>query len=192
MALSSTTWPRKGFTLITRNDSEGYVRDYPAQASSNQPIAIGDAVCLLNGVVVPATAGQDPGLVPFGVVMDVLTSAGRPFTHQTTKIIASGGVGRVRVCYDPLAEYVVRCETSVGPSNIGKPVILTASGANATTGHSYQSVTIPASASVGDMFKIVCLSPYGELGGKDTGGGAGNGVVVRWNNHLFKLGTAGQ
>jgi hypothetical protein len=192
MALSSTTWPRNGFTLVTRNDSEGYVRNYPAAASTNQPIAIGDVVCLLNGVAVPATAGQDPSLVPFGIVTEVLTSAGRPFTHQTTKIIASAGVGRVRVCYDPMAEYVVRCETSVGPSNIGKNVTLVASGANATTGRSYQSVLIPASASVGDMFKIVCLSPFGELGGKDTGGGAGNGVIVRFNKHLLQYGTAGQ
>ena len=180
MALSSTTWPRNGFTLVTRNDNESYVRDYPAAASTNQPIATGDAVCLLNGVIVPATAGQDPGLIPFGVVVGVLTSAGRPLTHQTSKIIASAGVGRVRVCYDPFAEYVVRCETSVGPSNIGKPVVLTASGANATTGRSYQSVTIPGSASVGDMFKIVALSPFGELGGKDTGGGAGNGQPVKY------------
>lgn len=192
MALSSTTWPRNGFTLVTRGHHENYVRNYPAQASSNQPIAIGDAVCLLNGVIVPATAGMDPGLAGFGVVTDVYTSANRPFTNQTTKIIASGGVGRVDVCYDPFAEYVVRCETSVGPSNIGKHVTIVASGANATTGRSYQSVTTETSASVDNPFTIVCLSPFGELGGKDTGGGAGNGVIVRWNKHMFKAGTSGQ
>lgn len=192
MALSSTTWPRNGFTLISRDHHEGYVRDYPAQASSNQPIAVGDAVCLLNGVIVPATAGQDPALAGYGIVVGVMTSAGRPLTHQTTKIIASGAVGRARVCYEPNAEYVVRCETSVGPSNIGKNVILVASGANATTGRSYMSVDIPASASAGDMFKIVALSPFGELGGKDQGGGSGNGVVVRFNKHMFRAGTAGQ
>ena len=192
MALSSTTWPRNGFTLVTRDDHENFVRNYPAQASSNQPIAVGDAVCLLNGVIVPATAGQDPGLKGFGVVQCVYTSANRPFTHQTTKCIASGAVGRVDVVYSVNAEYVVRCETSVGPSNIGKNVILVASGANANNGRSYMSVNIPASASTNDLFKIVDLSPFGELGGKDSGGGAGNGVVVRWNNHAFRAGTAGQ
>jgi hypothetical protein len=191
MALSSTTWPRNGFTLLTRNDSEGYVRDYPAAASTNQPIATGDAVALLNGVIVPCTAGIDPTLTPFGVVVEVVTTAGRPFTHNTTKIIASAGVGRVRVCYDPMAEYVVRCETSVGPTNIGKSVSLVASGATALTGRSTQSVAI-VSASVGDLFKVVALSPYGELGGKDSGGGAGNGVIVRWNRHLLGFAVAGQ
>lgn len=192
MALSSTTWPRNGFTLVTRGHHENYVRNYPAQASSNQPIAVGDAVALLNGVIVPATAGQDPGLTGYGVVIDVYTTANRPLSLQTSKIIASGGQGRVDVCYDPFAEYVVRCETSVGPSNIGKNVALVASGANATTGRSSQSVDVTASASVNDLFRIVSLSPFGELGGKDSGGGAGNGVVVRWNRHAFKAGTAGQ
>lgn len=192
MALSSTTWPRNGFTLVTRNCNEGYVRNYPAAASTNQPIAIGDAVCLLNGVIVPATAGQDPGLAPFGVVIDVFNSANRPFSLQTSKIIASAGTGRVDVCYDPNAEYVVRCETSVGPSNIGKNVILAGLSANAQTGRTYATVDIPASASVNDLFKIIAISPFGELGGKDTGGGAGNGVVVRFNRHLLKSGTSGQ
>lgn len=192
MTLNSTIWPRNGFTLVTRTDNEGIVREYPAQASTNQTIAIGDAVALLNGVCVPATAGQDPDLAGFGIVVGIATTAGRPFTHQTTKIIASGGVGRVRVNYDPYQEYVVRCETSVGPSNIGGNVVLTTSGANATTGRSTASVTIPASSSSGDMFKIVALSPFGELGGKDQGGGAGNGVIVRWNKHMFKAGTAEQ
>lgn len=192
MALSSTTWPRNGFTLVTRNDQEGYVRNYPAQASTNQPIALGDAVSIVNGIVVPCTAGQDPGLKGFGVVINVYTTANIPFTNQTTRLIASGGVGRVDVCYDPYAEYLVRCETSVGPSNINKNVILVASGANANTGRSFMSVDIPASASTNDLFRIIAYSPFGELGGKDTGTGSGNGVVVRWNNHVWKTGVAGQ
>lgn len=186
------TQPRNGFTLFGRFD-ESYVVNYPAAASTNQPLAKGDAVALLNGTVVPATAGQDPTLQPIGVVLEVYTTANRPLTHQGTKIIASGGVGRVDVFCDPAARFIVRCETSVGLSNYGKNVTLTASGANASLGQSLQSVTIPASASVGDLFKIVRLSPYGELGGKETGGEAGNGVIVTWNRHMFgKGGTAGQ
>lgn len=189
------TYPRNGFTLITRNDSEDYVRNYKATASTNQPIALGDAVCEVNGIIVPATAGQDPTQVPFGVVVGIYTSANRPFTSYLSKIIISGGDGRVDVNYDPNAEYVVRCETSVGPSNLNKNIILVASGANANTGRSMQSVDIPASASINDMFRIVRIAPQNDIvgvNGFNELGGAGNGVVVRWNRHAYKAGTAGQ
>lgn len=187
MALNATTWPRNGFTLVSRTQAvEGTIRNYPAQASTNQTMGVGDAVSLLNGVIVPCTAGQDPGLKGYGVVIDVYTTANRPLTQQTNKCIVSGGVGRVDVCYDPNAEYVVRCETSVGPSNIGKNVILVCSGQNALLAQGAMSVNIPTSASVNDLFRIISLSPFGELAGKDTGGGNGNGVIVRWNNHQLK------
>lgn len=189
------SYPRNGFTLIRRNDSEEYVRNYRAQASTNQPIALGDAVSIVNGIVVPASGGQDPGQAGFGVVVGIYTSANRPFTLQNTKIIASGGDGRVDVCYDPFAEYVVRCETSVGPSNLNKNIILVASGANSLTGQSFQSVDIPASASINDLFRIVRIAPLNDIVGQNGFnelGGAGNGVVVRWNRHVYKAGTAGQ
>lgn len=192
MALSSTTWPRSGFTPVVRSDNSEYVRNLPAQASSNQTIGVGDAVARVNGVVVPCTAGQDPGLRGFGIVLAVYTTANRPLTQQVNKCIVSGGVGRVDVCYDPNAEYVVRCETSVGPSNIGKNVTLIASGQNALLPWGSQSVNIPASASLNDLFQIIALSPFGELAGKDTGGGAGNGVIVRWNFHALRASVAGQ
>lgn len=193
MALSSTTWPRNGFTLVTRSDGNtGWVRNYPAQASTNQTIGIGDAVAYVNGVIVPCTAGQDPNLAGYGVVLGVYTTANRPLTQQVNKCIVSGGVGRVDVCYDPNAEYVVRCETSVGPSNLGHNVILVCSGQNANLPQGSMSVNIPASASINDLFRIISLSPFGELGGPDTGTGNGNGVVVRWNRHTLKAGTAGQ
>src|SRR5665213_1159114 len=160
MALSSNTWPRNGFTLVSRTQAvEGSIRNYAAQASTNQTIGIGDAVALLNGVVVPCTAGQDPGLKGWGIVIDVYTTANRPLTQQLNKCIVSGGVGRVDVCYDPNAEYVVRCETSVGPSNIGKNVILVCSGQNALLPNGSMSVNIPASASTNDLFHVVSLSP---------------------------------
>lgn len=193
MALNSTTWPRNGFTLVTRTQAtEGTVRNYPAQASTNQTLGVGDAVALVNGIVVPCTAGQDPGLKGWGVVLNVYTTANRPFTQQVNKCIVSGGVGRVDVCYDPNAEYVVRCETSVGPSNIGKNLILVCSGQNSMLAQGNMSVNIPASASINDLFHLVSLSPFGELSGKDTGGGNGNGVIVRWNNHMLKAPVAGQ
>lgn len=182
--------PRQGFTPVRWPNQ--YVQNFAAQASTNQVIAKGDAVAYLNGVCVPCTAGQDPGLKGWGVVLAVYTTANRPLTFQTTKYIASAGVGRVDVCFDPMQEYYVQCVASAGPSNMGKNVTIDVSGANATTGISGMSVTIPASASINDLFKIVSIGPFDELSGKDTGGGTNNGVIVVWNNHALKAGTAGQ
>lgn len=197
MAINSgTTWPRNGFTLDRRsNTTEQFVRNYPAQASTNQPIANGDAVAILpTGIVVPATAGMDPGLPGFGIVMGVYTTANRPFTEQTVKIIASGQPGRVDVLYDPfMAEFVVRCENSAGPGDLTANFMLVTSGATATTGRSQQSVAIQSSASPDNLFKGV--GRYAETnditgtnGFKDSGT-AGQGIVVRWNRHKFKAGT---
>lgn len=183
--------PRVGFTP-SRNPSIGFVGNYPAAASDNQSIAKGDAVALLNGTIVPCTAGQDPSLRGWGVVLAVYTTANRPLTNQTTKIIASAGTGRVDVVWDPNQTYYVQCETSVGLSNIGKNVVLAVSAANATTGLSGEFLQIPASASLNDLFKITNIGPFDELSGKGTGGGTNNGVEVVWNYHQLKATTAGQ
>lgn len=179
--------PRIGFTP-SREPAQGFVRKLPAAASTNQSIAKGDAVAYLNGVIVPCTAGQDPGLKGYGVVLAVYTTAGRPLTFLNTKIIASGGVGMVDVCWNPDQTYIVQCIASVGPSNMGKNVTIDVSASNSLTGLSGMSVTIPASASVNDLFKVINFSPF-ELAGV---GGTNNGVEVRWNNHALHAPTAGQ
>lgn len=198
MAINTgSSWPRNGFTLVNRGEgnSENYVRRFPASCGGNQVIAPGQAVTIVNGVVVVATAAQDPGQAGFGVVMNVYNSSGRPFTQQATKFIASGANGLVDVCYDPYAEYIVRCETSVGPSNINHNVVLTGFSAQASLPRIIQSVDIPASASVGDLFRIIRLADINDLaqiGLNNPVGGSGNAVIVRWNNHTLKAGTAGQ
>lgn len=183
--------PRIGFTP-SRDVDRGFVRNLPAQASTNQAIAKGDAVAYLNGIIVPCTAGQDPGLKGYGVVLAVYTTANRPNTFNANKIIVSGGVGRVDVCYDVNQSYYVQCVTSAGPSNMGKNVTIDVSAANPTTGISGMSVNIPASASTNDLFKILNISPFDELAGKETGGGTNNGVEVVWNNHFMRGPVAGQ
>lgn len=198
MAINSGgSWPRNGFTLLNRGGggtTETYTRRYPASAGGNQVIALGQAVTIVNGVVVPATAGQDPAQLGFGVVTGVYNASGRPFTQQAAKYIASGANGMVDVCYDPFAEYIVRCETSVGPSNINHNVVLTGYSAQAALPNIIQSVDIPASASVSDLFRIVRLAEVNDLTaqGATPLGGAGNAVIVRWNNHTFKPASAGQ
>lgn len=198
MAINNgSSWPRNGFTLVNRGaggTSEAYIRRFPASCGGNQVIAIGQAVTMVNGIVVVATAGQDPAQSGFGVVLGVYNSSGRPFTQQAAKFIASGANGLVDVCYDPFAEYIVRCETSVGPSNINHNVVLTGFSANASLPNIIQSVDIPASASVADPFRIVRLAELNDLlsqGGNPVGA-AGNAVIVRWNQHTYKAGTAGQ
>ncbi len=182
---------RQGF-VPSRTIDQNKVRNLPAQASTNQSIALGDAVAYLNGVIVPCTAGQDPGLRGYGVVLAIYTTANRPMTFLANKLIVSGGVGRVDVCYDPDQCYYVQCIASAGPSNMGKNVTLDVSAANALTGRSGESVTIPASASVNDLFKIMNIGPFDELSGKESGGGTNNGVEVIWNFHWLKATVAGQ
>lgn len=183
--------PRIGF-VPSRQPVPDWIRNLPATASTNQTIAKGDAVAYVNGMIVPATAGQDPGLQGYGVVIACYTTANRPFTFNNTKLIASAGVGRVDVCFDPNQTYYVQCVTSVGPSNLGKNVIIDVSASNPLTGLSGMSVNIPASASINDLFKIINISPFEELSGKDTGFGPNNGVEVKWNRHLLHAPTVGQ
>lgn len=198
MAINTgASWPRNGFTLVNRGaggTSEAYIRRFPASAGGNQIIAVGQAVTIVAGVVVPATAGDAATLPGFGVVTGCFNTSGRPFTQQATKYIASGAAGLVDVCYDPFAEYVVRCETSVGPSNINTNVNITGFSAQAALPQVIQSVDLTASASNATLFRIVRLAEVNDLAslGSNPVGGSGNAVIVRWNSHVYKAGTAGQ
>lgn len=199
MAINSgTSWPRNGFTLARRsNTTEQYVYRYPASCGANStPIGIGSPVALVAGIVVPATAGQDPDQALFGVVTGVYNSSGRPFTFQSNKLIVSGAAGMVDVCYDPNAEYVVRCESSVGQSDILKNVVITGGSAQAGLPRIVQAVTLPASASVNDLFKFVRFATQNDLQGAAAGGfgppgPAGSGIVVRINRTVFDTKTTG-
>jgi len=185
---------RVGF-IPSREPSVGWVKNFPVNALAKE-VAKGDAVTMLNGSVLAASAGTNPTKQGFGVVLAVYTTAGRPLTFQNTKYIASGQVGRADVCFDPNQTYIVQCVTSVGPSNIGTNVAIDVSAANATTGLSGMSVDILASASINELFKIINLAPNepGVLTGSYTqgvtGGGANNGVEVKWNYHFLRAATA--
>lgn len=189
---------RNGF-IPSRQPATDWIRNLYASAQGTESIAKGDAVVMVNGVISRASAGQDPtNSEGFGVVVACYTTANRPFTFLTPKFIASAQAGRVDVCFDPNQTYYVQCVTSCGPSNLGHNAIIDQSAANATLGLSGQSVDIPASASANDYFKIINIGPFDELGGKlgvgnsQGGGGANNGVEVRWNNHFLNAPTKGQ
>lgn len=182
IGLTPSRWP-----------SPDSVMRVPVSANGTDTIAKGDAVVRVNGVCMRASAGQDPtNGKGFGVVLAVYTTAGRPLTFQNTKIITSAQPGMADVCFDPFQTYYVQCTTSVGVSDLGKNVVVDVSSANATTGLSAMSVSIPASASANDYFKIINFGPFDNISGYNTGGGANNGVEVQWNNHAFKGPVAAQ
>lgn len=195
MAINSgTSWPRNGFTPIRRTQTqESRVMRFPASCgANNNPIGVGSAVTNVAGIVVPTSGGQDPAQAGFGVVVGVYGSAGRPFTQQNIKVIASGQNGQVDVLYDPMAEFVVRCESSVGFADIFKNVVLTdASAPNPSLPRIVQSVTLPASASVNDLFKFIRFATLTDIQGAGLGGlltaapGAGAPIVVTWNRHIL-------
>lgn len=193
MALNTgTSWPRNGFTLLKRsNTQEGYTMRFPASCGGgNNPIGIGSVVAYVGGICVPATAGQDPAQAGWGVVTGVFNSSGRPFTQQANKLIVSGAAGQVDVCYDPFAEYVVRCETSVGFTDMLKNVVLTDGSATAGLPRINQSVALPTSASVNDLFKFVRFATQNDINAAGMGAigaapAAGAPIIVRWNRHVL-------
>lgn len=182
-----------GFTP-SRDPSVGMVRRMRCQANSdgaNQTLAKGDAVALVNNVVVPASGGMDPTHPGWGVVLAVYTTAGRPLTFQNTKILVSGQPGQVDVCIDPEQTYYVRCDASAGNADtLGKNAMLVVSAANTLTGLSGHSVTTQTSASINNLFKVINIGPFDDLGGLGTGAGANQGVEVRWNRHTLHAATA--
>lgn len=188
---------RLGFTP-SRQPVPDWIRNLPCSAGGGQTIAKGDAVCSVNGIIVRATAGQDPGQIGYGVVLAVYTTANRPLTFNNTKFITSATPGRADVCFDPNQTYYVQCVTSVGLSNYGFNLVIDQSAANSLTGLSGQSVDIPASASQNDLFKLIGVAPFDELGGKlgingNSGSGGGNTAVeVKWNRHFLHASTVGQ
>jgi hypothetical protein len=182
---------RNGFRPARDPDTR-YVQNFLASAGG-QPIAKGDAVIRNTaGKITAMPAGMDPG-AGFGVVLAVYTSSNgnlnRPFTHQATKFIASATTGRADVCWDPSMTYFVRCETSIGVGDIHSRVMVSAAAATAATGIGGMSVAVETSASVANPFKIIDLSPFEQLGGKNTGQAAGQEVEVAWNNHYLRTGA---
>lgn len=200
MAINNgTSWPRNGFTPVrAAGAQQSMVYRYPASCGANNtPIGIGSPVTLVGGVCVPCTAGQDPDQAGFGIVVGTFNASGRPFTFQSNKVIVSGAAGQVDVLYDPMAEFVVRCEASVGFTDILKNVVLTGGSAQAGLPNITLAVTLPASASVNDLFKFVRFATIDDLQGAQNGGlnlaapAAGTAVVVRWNRHVYDPKTSG-
>lgn len=194
--------PRNGF-IPSRHLNPDTIRRCWISAGGNFSFSKGDAVCAVNGIICPITAGQDPSQYGFGVIVAVYASGGgygRPLQGYTNKTISSGQVGYADICFDPNQTYYVQCVTSVGMSNLYKNVMVDVSAPNQLLGISGQSVDIPASASVNDLFKVINIGPFDEVvngagttqSPRHASGGPNNGVEVRWNRHFLNAPTANQ
>lgn len=200
MAISG--YGRSGFTP-SRELNPTFTQRVFISAGGNQAFSKGDAVVAVNGVICVATAGQDPAQFGYGVIVGVYSSGGgygRPLTFNLNKTISSGQSGYADVCWDPNQRYFVQCVTSVGMSNLFKNVMLDVSAANTQLGISGQSVDIPASASINDLFKIVGVTPFDQvtqaqgqaISPRHAVGAPNNGVEVAWNRHFLRAPTANQ
>ena len=177
---------RSGFTPIGTPDTR-YVANLPVSAGT-RPMGKGDAVRYVAGNLTNVEAGMDPGTV-WGVVLAVYTTANRPLTMQTNKIIVSGGVGRADVCWDPNQIYSCVVETSVATTTCPVNMQIDLSAMNPQLGISGMALTAQTSASVGNPFKALYISPFGELAGKGATGDAKQEVVCIINNHVLRTGT---
>lgn len=178
---------RSGFNPIGTPDTR-YVLNLPVSAGT-RPMGKGDAVRYTAGKLTNLEAGMDPG-AGFGVVLAVYTTANRPLTLQNSKIIASGGVGRADVCWDPNQLYSVKCETSVGATSLPVNMMIDLSAMNSTLGISGMALTAQSSASVGNPFKVIAISQQQRVtSGLDPNGDAGQEVVCMWNNHTLRTGN---
>lgn len=167
-------------------------RTYTVNLSNNQQLGIGDPVSLAAGLVVPATAGNNPDLAGFGVVVGVLDSNGKPLTFsQPTKgpYLTSGQAGQALVLSDANMTFRANYTGSAGNNVVGQLVEVT--GMNipvSATGISQAAVAAAASASTTLLFRVESLYADPTL---SQSKGVSKYMEVAWNRHLNKLGLAG-
>lgn len=181
---------RTGFQP-TRNYSNDACRTYPVTLSTNQPLAIGAAVAMNNGTVVPVTAGQNPTSPGLGVVVGVLDSNRKPLTFSQPvrgPYLTSGATGYAIVLTDPNMTYRVRYEGSAGNDVVGNLVQVTAdNGVNVKTGISTQAIKANASADNSALFRVIGMFPDTLTGNA----GSDRYMEVQWNRHQNRLGASG-
>lgn len=181
---------RNGF-WPTRDFSYDQCRTYPVTLSTNQPLAMYAPVAMANGTVVPATAGQNPDLPGFGVVVGLLDSNKKPLTfNQPTRgpYLTSAASGYAIVLTDPNMTFYTRYEGSAGNDVVGNLVQVTAAtSVVVNTGISQAAIEANSSADNSALFRVMALSPLVGTGGTGTD----KYVEVMWNRHVNRLGSSG-
>lgn len=167
-------------------------RTYQVNLSTNQQLGMNDPVALINGVISPVTAGNNPLRAGFGAVVGLLDANGKPLTFsQPTKgpYLTSGQAGQAIVLSDPNMTFRANYTGSAGNNVVGQLVEVT--GMNipvSATGFSQAAIVAAASASTTLLFRVESLYPDPTL---TQSKGISKYMEVAWNRHLNKLGLAG-
>jgi uncharacterized protein RhaS with RHS repeats len=167
------------------------LRTYRVNLSTNQQLGINDPVALANGLVVPATAGNNPDLPGFGVVVGLLDPNGRPLTFSQPvrgPYLTSGAQGQAVVLADPGMTFRVNYTGSAGNDAVGELVEVTGMNIPVSgTGISQAAIAAATSASTTLLFRTMNLA--GNQVANQTG--VGRYMEVAWNRHINRLGFAG-
>lgn len=168
-------------------------RTYTVNLSINQQLGINDPVSLAAGLVVPATAGNNPDLPGFGAVVGLLNAQGRPLTFSQPTMgpfLASGATGQAIVLSDPNMTFLATYTGSAGNDVVGDLVEVTGMNIPVSgTGISQAAICAQSSASTTLNFRIESLAA--QPGGGSFNKGLSKTVEVAWNRHVNRLGFAG-
>ena len=184
------TSARKGF-VPARHMSGGTgasrTKLYQAAEARAHTLAVGDPVVLSGGFVVRQTNASADSTNFLGVIRAVYDTNKRPLTFsQPTRppYLNVSVAGWVDVIDDARMSYIVQCDTSIGPSNIGGVVWVDATAANSATGISQYIVT-PTSAAGGiPQWRIIGLAPTDLV--TSAAGSINNRIEVVAINGLLK------
>lgn len=165
-------------------------RTYTVNLSTNQQLGINDPVTLINGLVSPATAGNNPLRAGFGVVVGLLDANGMPLTFsQPTKgpYLTSGQAGQAIVMSDYNMTFNVTYTGSAGNDVVGNLVEVT--GVNIptnSTGISQAAINVASSASTSLLFRVEQLAAQPQFAQSK---GISKTMEVAWNRHLYRGGA---
>lgn len=168
------------------------LRTYQVSLSTNQQLGINDPVALINGLISPVTAGNNPLRAGFGAVVGLLDANGKPLTFsQPTKgpYLTSGQAGQAIVLSDPNMTFRANYTTSAGNDVVGNLVEVT--GMNipvSATGFSQAAINVSSSASTSLLFRVESLYADPTLAQSK---GISKYMEVAWNRHLNRGFTGG-
>ena len=140
-----------GLTLSSCN--KDLIREYDVATGNGTAIFKGDAVYAVTDGSVAVVTTETTAML--GVVLDVMDTNGKPITYLTAST-----AGKVRVCIDPKAIYVIQTEsggTALTAAAIWDSANLNFTNAgNTTTGNSgVQLSETLAGAAASDQFRII-------------------------------------
>ena len=160
---------------------------YETAGNRASTLGVGDPVVLSSGYIVRQTNASADSTNYIGVVRAVYDSNKRPLTFsQPTRppYLNVSVAGWVDVIDDARMSYIVECDTSVGPSNIGAVAWVSAVAVNSATGISQYTVTLTSAAGGTPQWRVIGLAPTDAV--TTAAGFANNRIEVLAINGLLK------